>query len=233
MQSHRMDCRLHPLIIMKILSPRKIIGLALTVLVIGSASAQIHLQIDWSDSSAVTFTGTGTVATNAYVGSPSGLTYEDGITVKDFFTSDVDNDSTIGILAPTSTTLYADSETARFFTNLVTWDYVSQDGVSVTNDLNFYIDGDSTPLDFDTGTAAFSGVATWDLSNDSSFIDFWPTMGTTGTLHAEASAIVIGTWEVVGAGSAVPEPSSYTALMGAFALAGAIGRRRGRRANSV
>ena len=83
-------------------------------------------------------------------------------------------------------------------------------------------------MSFSTGSAAFYGEATFNLSTFPSITALFPALNSTGNVVIWNGNGTIGTWQVVGV-SAVPEPSTYAAIFGAVALAGVVVRRRRQR----
>jgi hypothetical protein len=213
---------------MKINTQRQFLAMAFAILGISSVSAQV-ITIDWSDLSAVTITGTGQFASNDQFGSKD---YSEGVTLEGFFTTAINNDSSVASTS-SSSSLYTAGNTGEFLNDLITWDHLTGDGASTTDDLNIYRSGSIITFDFRADTAAFTGSSSWDLSNPgaSIYTDYFPALNVTGSVYAGNSTVLIGTWQIVGATSAVPEPSSFAAILGIIALCGTVGaRRRTRRA---
>ncbi len=209
------------------------------------ASANLVLTIDYSNLSAVKFTATGNASLINYSGS---LKFGDGIAILGFLTSGtgVQDFVTAG---PTST--YNGSLTGggltdsanngtnvnQIFRELTVWNDANPslwssygqapNGSGV--DLTLWNNGASTPtLSFSTGSPAFYGEATFNLSSFPTITALFPALGSTGNVVLWNGSGTLGTWQVVGV-SAVPEPSTYAAILGAVALAGVVVRRRRQR----
>lgn len=203
---------------------RLIGGLAIAALSILPARSQILLNINWSDLSAVSFTATGTVP---IVNDSGSATYSDGIDVVGFLTHTVTFDHHFGGPATVST-LQTGTNSSVAFNDLTTWNNASPNTNTDGADINFFNGTDNTAMTYSTGTAAFSGVSTWDMSSDSDITQYFPALNTTGNLYLSGTSIIIGQWKVTGADSAVPEPATYAALLGLAALLAASSFRRRR-----
>lgn len=209
------------------------------------ASANIVLTIDYSNLSAVKFTATGNASLINYSGS---LGFGDGIAILGFLTSGtgVQDFVTAG---PTSTYNGSTSgggltdsanngaNAARIFRDLTVWNDSNPslwtnygqapNGSGV--DLTLWSNTSSgQTLSFSTGSAAFYGEATFNLSTFPSITALFPALNSTGNVVLWNGNGTIGTWQVVGV-SAVPEPSTYATIFGAVALAGVVVRRRRQR----
>lgn len=207
-------------------TPRILLAIAAAILLAGTARSQsVVLEIDWSDLSAVTFTATGANSFSNYAGTS---TIGDGLDLINFFTSTRPGDSSVG--AATSSSLYHNLTSTLFFNNIVVWDYASE-GNDDTRDLNIYLSGvgSSTVFTYSTATTALTGTATFDLSSKSTYTDYFPALGTEGDIYIDLGGPQIGRWKIVGAATAVPEPSTYAAILGAIAFLGVVViRRRGK-----
>ena len=190
-----------------------------------SARAAVILEVDVSDASAVTFTAT--VANSAV---DSSLNYSlKGITIVDFFTSNVNygvNTTISGSLAPTLS-----SPSDGFYDYFGSYDWDGNTGsFGPSTDFNMYAGGAAGPgsQEFSTSFQAFTGVATFDFSANSGFL---PTAGASGNIYTgylktggdPTEGLIIGTWQVV------PEPSSYALYLGIFSVACLVFRRRCRK----
>lgn len=164
------------------------------------------LFINVANSAAVTFTGTGAFAANNY--SVTG-TQAFPVRLTGFFTADqsnfdfLDNSSTLA-------TTGAGHSLGRAFLRV---------GAGGPRTLLLRQNGNSQEL-FSTSSAAFSGVAMFDLSSVAPYL---PSVGATGNILAADGTTIVGTYSVV---SAVPEPATYAAFAGIGALALALRRRR-------
>ena len=170
------------------------------------ASAQnVLLYIDTGDPAAVTFTATG----NAPSASDSSNVFNDGIEVAGFFPN-----------TPSSFSYTVSSSTlTTFLDGSPVYDNSHSDNLSGGADVDFnlytnYFDSGATNTErFATGSPAFAGVATVDLSSDASLL---PSAGATGDIYAGYSGtydghLLIGTYVVV------PEAGS-----GVFVLLGGV-----------
>jgi len=193
---------------------------ALSVLLLGfaKANAQAQINIDWSDLSAVTFTGTGS---NALI-DHSGTSF-DPIVLVGFFSHNTNWNAGFGDFA-TSATL-GDKDQQGAFNLLQAWDYVTDDAYV---DLYMTSSDDDFSLNFSTSAPAFAGASVWDLSSttflDDPVANYLPALGTSGEIRFRDQ--VIGTWTVTAQGSAVPEPSVYALLFGCGALGFILWRRK-------
>ena len=215
---------------MNLRSLRALLGLAVGLVSLKTAGAQAQLNVDLSNLSAVTFTATGANSLGNY----SGTFGDDSITLVGFFTSDTQSSYTMG--SPTGITTLGDHNG------------------SGSGDLNFLVPSNSTvtgpflnlaiftladpspAADFSTSAPAFTGSATWDVSNSirvgGDFSpDLLPGLGASGDIVF--SGVVVGTWTVTAAASAVPEPSSIALLSGCAVLGLAAWRRKNRPVSRV
>lgn len=180
--------------------------------------AQVLLTIDTSNSSAVTFTA----ASGTSLATTSSAPVV-GVTLIGFFTSAVFTQP-----GPSGSGLSASGFTFDAATSL------SNDGSTYTG-TNLEISSGSSVtqnMNFVSGATAFTGSMTLNLS-----VGNLPSGGATGDIFAGApgtfigSGVKIGTWQAGVA--AVPEPSTYAALMSVAALCFAGYRRRNRLASAV
>ncbi len=179
-------------------------------LLAGGAAAQAQIIIvNVFDPTAVTFTGTGTVASANFNG---GTTAAFPVRLSGFFTT---SQSNIDVFATTTTlaTTGAGHTLGLAFLRV---------GAGGPTTLLFRESGNSQE-NFSTGSAAFSGAGTFDLSIVSSAL---PSAGATGNVFAADGTTIVGTYSVTST-SAVPEPSAYALLAGLVGL-GFIARRRRR-----
>jgi hypothetical protein len=177
-----------------------------------AASGQVLITVDVTDPSLVIFTATGAAPSqDDSMGAYAGITL-------------------LGFLHTTSqdldTGLSGDlqgSGTSAAYSNAFFLSYLSGD-YSAGFDLNLYVETGGGTQGFTTGSAAFAGSSTLDLTSVSAFL---PAAGASGSIQVgDGSSVgnVIGSYLVV---SSVPEPSAYALLVG-FAGAGFAGLRRRR-----
>ncbi|MFK7911846.1 MAG: PEP-CTERM sorting domain-containing protein [Akkermansiaceae bacterium] len=156
-----------------------------------------------------------------------------GITIENFFTSNVTYNNTVIIGTLTSATLSPIPPGSKTYSRLGTFDYNANDGAfKAGNDLSVYKNsGDNPNQVFTTSTQAFVGESSVDFSATPSAL---PTIGTTGNVisgfwndgrndvNSGQHSRIIGQWSVV---QVIPEPST-TALLGLGGLALMLRRRR-------
>ncbi len=194
----------------------------------GTSFAQVVMTVDWSNPSAVKFTATGAASAINY---SNAWTFGEGVALLGFFTApvnvqDIDN----GTTGTSTLTDSANSAGATStFNRLASWNdantnYYPSNGNG--SDLTLWNGPGSTQMTFTTAGAAFYGEAIFDLSNYAGFTSLFPALGTTGNVGIWNGNGTLGTWQVVGAQSAVPEPSTYAALAGIGALTLVVLRRR-------
>lgn len=207
---------------------RLVFAFGLVLILAGRGSAQdVVLTIDWSNLSAVKFTATGN---NSYINYNGSLKFEDGIALLNFFTSTV-NVQDIGSVTESNLTDSANSPSASSkFDWLSSWNdanpgYYPNNGNGV--DLTLWSDSGSTQMEYSTSAQAFYGEAVFDMSGYSSFTNLFPALNSTGNVVIWHGNGTLGTWQVVGA-AAVPEPSTYAAILGVVALGFVAWRRRAR-----
>ncbi len=193
-------------------------------------SAQV-LTIDYSNLSAVKFTHTGNASAINY--GPGPRQFDDGIALLGFLSSpanvqDLDGGS------PTPTSDLTDSQNSATVTSqfdrLSSWDDADPskyDNGGFGQDLTLWNQNGGTGMAFSTGSADFYGEAIFDLSSYGAFTSLFPALNATGNVGIWHGSGTLGTWKVVGV-AAIPEPSTYAALFGAVALAGAAMLRRKR-----
>jgi len=212
--------------------PRLLAGFALVALGLGPARAQIVLNVDWSDLHAVTFTASGNAPAIDYSGT---LGFNDGIALLGFFGAHAVNVQDLDGGSPAAGVTLTDgansATSTSIFNRLSSWK--DSDPTVYTNggtgsDLTLWNDSGATKFSFSTGSAAFNGVATFDLSGYSTFTNFFPALNATGTVEIWNGHGSLGTWKVTGAPSAIPEPSTYAVLAGLGALVVVALRRRPR-----
>ena len=189
-------------------SLRRLFG-AIALLLFGATTAFAQvLVVNVSNPSAVTLTGTGTFASANYNG---GTTAAWPVRLAGFFTSAQSN---IDVTA-TSTTLKTTGADHTIGYALL------RVGATGATTLDFRKDGGNSQENFSTGSAAFTGTATFNLSANSAAL---PASGASGNILAADGSTVIGTYSVVT--SAIPEPSTYAVIMGPIVLGFAFFRRR-------
>jgi hypothetical protein len=171
-----------------------------------AAQAQILLNIDVSPTGTVTIIATD----NASVADvAAGNDFFDGVDLLNFFTNDVGFGPVGGTIQSTLTT----------GTGSLTFDSAYGDTYGfgdAARDLNLYAsNGSGVPETFSTGTAAFTGTFTIDLSGD---LGALPTANASGSIISGANGVgtdtPIGTWQVVIA----PEPSVWMLFLAGLLL---------------
>ncbi|MBW8781089.1 MAG: hypothetical protein JF599_04270 [Verrucomicrobia bacterium] len=180
--------------------------LALLCVGSGLAHGQV-LLVNTADPSAVTFTGTGSFASADYA--VTGTTAFP-IRLASFFTTDQTNFDSLA----SSTTLMttgAGHTLGRAFLRV---------GAGGPTTLLLRQDGNSQEL-FSTGSAAFTGSATYDLSSVASAL---PGSGASGNIYAADNTTLIGTYLI----TAIPEPATYGVAAGLFCLGFVALRKRSR-----
>lgn len=162
--------------------------------------AQVVLQIDVSNTSAVTFTALSTHAS----GTDGATLTGDGVDLLTFFTG----------LGYTSGTFRSGNLTA----NGATGAYSNADADNYSGeftDLNLYTYLGSEAQNFHPGAAPFTGASTLDLTSAAGTL---PTPGTTGNIISGWSGggnnVVIGQWQVV---PETPPIAQFTVYLAAFA----------------
>jgi len=209
-------------------SLRLLCVLTLASLFAGKSFAQVVMTVDWSNRSAVKFTATGA---NSAINYSNAWTFVEGVALLNFFTApvnvqDLDNGTTG---ASTLTDSANNAGATSTFNRLSSWNDANPNlypNGGNGSDLTLWNDPGSTKMTFTTAGAAFYGEAVFDLSNYAGFTSLFPALGATGNVGIWNGNGTLGTWEVVGAQSAVPEPSTYAALAGIGALVLVVLRRR-------
>ena len=176
-------------------------------LAFSSAWAQtpdVLLLINDSDPAAITITAT----TNDSTASDSSHTFTDGVDLAGFFTGAVDAGSEF---AKSTLTTFRDGAPAGYFGD--TSNNLQDPGASTGADLALFTPDTSNIEHFVAGSQAFSGTATFELSNVAASL---PAAGTLGNGYAGnagdegsggSGVVLIGAYEVV------PEPSSGLLLL--------------------
>ncbi|MBX3735386.1 MAG: PEP-CTERM sorting domain-containing protein [Candidatus Didemnitutus sp.] len=199
-------------------SLRTLFGLTLALLGFAKANAQAQINIDWSNLSAVTFSGTGSNALVNQTGSNL-----DTIILVGFFSHDTDSNVGFGDFANPAT--LGDHNQQGTYNLLQVFDQITSASYV---DLLINSSADEATVDFSTSAAAFTGASVWDLSSATfthgAVANYLPALGASGNILFRDQ--VIGTWTVTGQGSAVPEPSVYALLFGCSALGFIIWRRK-------
>ncbi len=187
------------------------LGLGITAT---SLNATVLLTIDVSNPAAITFSATaGTSDATTSVNAVSGFT------LMNFFTTSGNVD-----FSPIGGSLAVGG---------VVSNYAANDGPPPFGNganLNFSTTGDpgNPSYSFITGVEAFTGSVTINMTG----MDL-PADGATGAIFSgrqmnSSLGAQIGTWQVVNAGSPIPEPASAAALVGLAAIGAAVSRRRKR-----
>lgn len=217
-------------------SLRILFCLGLALVGYAKSHAQVLLNIDYSNLSAVKFTATGNNVATSYSG-----TLDDGLDLLNFFVSSV---YVKDFVQPGPVSTYVTSSNGgagltdgiygNKFEDLAAWDAANPShwngyGNPTTfpaMDLTFWTYGGQN-FGFDA-THTFQGEAVFDLSSFPSYTSLFPALYATGDIVGHASSTVLGQWRVVAV--AVPEPSTYAVIFGAAALVGtSVLRRRIRR----
>jgi hypothetical protein len=187
-------------------------ALLLLLLSFCPAQAQILLTINDSDPSAVTITATG-----SFAGTGASDSFSNGIDLLGFFTSSVGFD----MFNVTSVLTTGNLSPGAFY------DTAYGDNLSFQNvDLSLYSSNQTATETFATGTPAFIGSMTLDLSGVG-----LPSVGTSGNIVTGYSMTApdnttIGQWQVLAVST--PEPSSWMLLLLGFALVAIFRTRLGR-----
>lgn len=206
------------------------LGFSLAGLILGKASAQVVITVDWSNLSAVKFTAT---ANNSAINYPGGTswTFSEGVALLGFLNTPANVQDLDGGAATGTSTL---TDAANNLTSTSTFNRLSSWNDSNPNfypnggngsDLTLWNDPGSTGMTFSTSSPAFNGEAVFDLSAYSGFTNLFPALNATGTVGIWNGNGNLGSWQVVGA-AAIPEPSTYAALAGLTAFALVAVRRR-------
>ena len=172
----------------------------LPALLISYAKAQILITIDDSNPNAVTFTATG----NAPGVSDSTHFYSQGLTFDNFYntTAPINSGADLSVAGSSLATGVGGAGSPVYNSE-------QADGTGIQ--LYSYLVGSTET--FSTGTGAFIGTTTFNLSTTSTLL---PSFGTMGNLYAGSSAlfslppVLIGQYKVV---QATPEPSQYALML--------------------
>jgi len=194
---------------------------AVVLLLTSAAAAKAQVLLDvYISGNVVTITSSGALMEN----STATATLDQGIDLLNFFNNYPTFDNPLGLISSTLTTGDGSAGVLTFNT-AATDDYGNG---SFDNDLNLY--GSSAPETFTTGTLAFSGTLTLDLTGTGE-AGALPAVGTSGAIitgynTSPDSGQSVGTWQVLAAPSvSAPEPSTWLLLLlGVAALA--MGRKR-------
>lgn len=181
---------------------------ALLLLTSTQLPAALVLQIDVTDPSAVVFSAVNNGASAA----SSGYTSFRGINIISFLTGTPSTGS--GTASSSSLTLDGAPLDDVYYGNFV---------FSGTN-VNVADSGGSSSITIGAGEVPFSGSMTFDFSSIAGFL---PTAGALGDIQGgDSSPIgpVFGQWQAVSV-AAIPEPSTYLAIISGVGLAGFIGYR--------
>ena len=184
-----------------------------------SSRASVLLEVDLSDTSNVTVTATaGTSDTDSSLN----MSFE-GFTIENFFTSAVDFSATAVVGGDLRSVLGAAGPYAFFGT----FEFDDDNGLFTTaNDMSVIADGNlgAASQVFSTGTQAFSGAGSMDLSSVAASL---PGTGTSGNLYTgffktgqADHGEVIGTWLVV------PEPPAEALGIASLLTVGLLWCRR-------
>lgn len=210
-------------------------GIAAAALSMTNARASVLVTIDYSDLSAVKFTATGAASDIEYLG---GLTFADGIALRNFFTAPVlvkdfvssYNEASVGLSDTNNDTL-----NGAVFNELSAWnddhpEYwagYGADGTGNGVDLTLWNQlGNTHSMYFDVAgqffsPAAFHGEAIFDLTGYADYTALFPAANSSGDITIWNNNGTLGTWQ------AIPEPSSYGLLgAGALTLVAHVRRRR-------
>ena len=189
------------------------------------------LTIDYSNLSAVKFTAT---ANNSAINYPGGTswTFSEGVALLGFLSSPA-NVQDLDLGSPTGTSNLTDSANlvtgTSTFNRLSSWNDANPSfypNLGNGSDLTLWNNSTATVMTFTTASTAFNGEAIFNLSSYSSFTNLFPALNATGNVGIWNGSGTLGTWQVVAV--PVPEPSTYAALFGVCALAGAMIIRRKR-----
>lgn len=208
-------------------------GIAAAALSMTNARASVLLTIDYSDLSAVKFTATGAASDIEYLG---GLTFADGIALRNFFTAPVlvkDFVSSYNVASVGLSDSNNDTLNGAVFTELSAWNDdnpgywagYGADGTGNGVDLTLWSLDNISTMYFDAGPfspkAAFHGEAIFDLTGYADYTALFPSANSSGDITIWNNNGTLGTWQ------AIPEPSSYGLLgAGALTLVAHVRRRR-------
>lgn len=207
-----------------------------------SSHAAVLLNVDYSNLSAVTFTATsGTPAysyhnfgdTPEYPGGASDFKGEDGLTLMNFLTSNYGMSGDVGSGATASDLRDQPGTSILDFLYVMNMTVPANPLTDLFTGLNIYASSTTDQIFFANGQTALLGQAVFDFTEPAyaSLVTKLPGLGASGGLVMwNTYDYPIGTWQVTGVYSAIPEPSTYAALIGGLALVGVILRRRSKAA---
>ena len=184
-----------------------------------AANATIALNINFTDPSAVIITATGTNSLVTDTGNLSANGFQ-------LLGALPNNSTSIGDIGPSITSTLRPAGTGTDTADTVNQAYTDNVQFGGVTALNLYHNPTSGFWAVTTTESAFVGTAIVDLSNAA--IGELPSVGDSGNVVIGYDVVsgTIGTW------NAVPEPSSYTALLGLAALGFVAARRNKMTSNS-
>lgn len=176
---------------------------------VSKANADIVINVDTSDLSAVTFTTTAAFASDSFLASSN-----DGIVLSDFFEG-----NTATVSQDIGSTISAFDSPDAITRLALDWIWVNNSGGGFTiNDLAFFQGNDNNDMYSFNDQRALTGSAVFDLSAFSGLPDF----GMSGDIYFgnPNQNQVIGQWQVV------PEPSSAILIVAGSLVVASRRRRR-------